>query len=56
MEVLTEGWVDWQTNLPFVDLNGAVAVAIALGDHHSCALLVKMQYVRGLLWGSGSGL
>ena len=41
MEVLTEGWVDWQANLPFVDLNGAVAVAIYGGYRFSCALLVK---------------
>jgi hypothetical protein len=37
---LTEGGVDWQVALPFADLNGAVAVAIVAGSHHTCTLLV----------------
>jgi hypothetical protein len=41
IQVLTEGWVDWQAALPFVDLNGAVAVAIVAGGYHSCVLLVS---------------
>ena len=43
MKLLTKGWFDWQAALPFVDLNGAVAVAVAItaGRKTSCALLVK---------------
>jgi len=40
MEVLTEGWVDWQAALPALDM-GAVVVALVAGFHHNCALLVK---------------
>jgi len=57
MESLNECWLGWQANLPFVDLDGAVAVAITTGYWHSCALLVRgVQCVRGLLWGCGFGL
>jgi hypothetical protein len=41
MEALTEGWFDWQAALPFVDLDGAVAVKIVAGWESNCALLVK---------------
>jgi len=48
--VLIEGWMDRQADLPFVDFNGVVVVAIVAGYHHNCALLVRgVQCVRGLL-------
>jgi hypothetical protein len=40
MDSLTEGCVDWQANLPTVDLNGT-AVAIAAGGSTTCAELVQ---------------
>ena len=40
MDSLTEGCVDWQANLPTVDLNGT-AVAIAAGGKTTCAELVQ---------------
>ena len=41
MDSLTEACVDWQANLPAVDLNGTAAVAITAGAMHACALLVQ---------------
>jgi hypothetical protein len=41
IDSLTEGCVDWQVNLPAVDLNGTAVVAITAGSYFNCALQVQ---------------
>jgi hypothetical protein len=52
-ELLTEGCMGWQANLPFVNLGGT-AVAISVGSWHACAILVSYSSVWLGFWVAGN--